>query len=680
MMKKYLTIRTVPAALLLVCILAFGLLIPWLGFYFDDWPVITLARLQPVSAFWKFYSFDRPFSAWTFILTIPLLGTRPLVWHIFTLIIRWIAVILMWWTLKGIWPRQSRAVTWMAILFAIYPVFDQQPIAVAYNQHWMIYALFFLSMGLMVQANRRPKWFIPLTGMSLLTAAIHMASMEYFIGLELLRPYVLWIILQEKIPNNRQRISAALKQWLPYLLILIVYVVYRLFFFKLGGSDPNNPALLYNLVSQPISASIHLIQIAFQDFINLIASSWYRTVDPVSFDLTDRSVLFSLAISLIAGVLTVIYLLRLREEENSQSDQPSKWVREAFFLGILAILLGPLPVWLTGRQATTSTIYGGRFALAAMFGASIFLIALLEWFTPHRARQAILLGLLVGLAVGFHLRNATVYYKAWLSQTQFYWQLHWRAPQIEPGTAILSDNELFPYMGRASTALVLNLLYPSQDSSTNLPYWFFELYHDIGAAQTPKLERGKTLTGEFRSFNFTGNSLDSLAIFYKPGAGRCLWVLSPEDVDNPDLSDITRSALPATNLSRILEEPVSPDYPPVSIFGAEPEHTWCYYFERADLARQYGQWQQVVQLGKQAKQHGYSPENQQEWIPFIEAYAHTAQWETAFRKTEDIYNSNPDLAPRLCNLWQRIQNDVPPPSGQAGLEPLFNEMNCSQQP
>jgi len=118
----------------------------------------------------------------------------------------------------------------------------------------------------------------------------------------------------------------------------------------------------------------------------------------------------------------------------------------------------------------------------------------------------------------------------------------------------------------------------------------------------------------------------------------------------------------------------------VSIFGTEPEHTWCYYFERADLARQYGQWQQVVQLGKQAKQNGYAPENQQEWIPFIEADAHTGQWDTAFQKTEDIYNSNPDLAPRLCNLWQRIQSDVPTPGGQAGLEPMFNEMNCSLQP
>jgi hypothetical protein len=34
---------------------------------------------------------------------------------------------------------------------------------------------------------------------------------------------------------------------------------------------------------------------------------------------------------------------------------------------------------------------------------------------------------------------------------------------------------------------------------------------------------------------------------------------------------------------RILPEPVDGWSPPVSIFGTEPEHGWCYYFEVAGL-------------------------------------------------------------------------------------------------
>ncbi len=74
--------------ILVVCILAFGLLIPTLGLYWDDWPVIWLAEAMGTEGYWDFYQYDRPFSAWTYILIIPLLGTKPIIWHIFTFAIK----------------------------------------------------------------------------------------------------------------------------------------------------------------------------------------------------------------------------------------------------------------------------------------------------------------------------------------------------------------------------------------------------------------------------------------------------------------------------------------------------------------------------------------------------------------------------------------------------------------
>ena len=40
------------------------------------------------------------------------------------------------------------------------------------------------------------------------------------------------------------------------------------------------------------------------------------------------------------------------------------------------------------------------------------------------------------------------------------------------------------------------------------------------------------------------------------------------------------------------------------MFGSEPPHLWCYYFEKADLARQLQDWQSVLQLEKQARARG----------------------------------------------------------------------------
>src|SRR4030067_120374 len=85
-------LRSFPWALLVLCILAFGLFIPWLGYYWDDWPVIVSSHLRGVGFFWQFYSGERPIEGWIYILTIPILGTRPIVWHIFILCMRWVTV------------------------------------------------------------------------------------------------------------------------------------------------------------------------------------------------------------------------------------------------------------------------------------------------------------------------------------------------------------------------------------------------------------------------------------------------------------------------------------------------------------------------------------------------------------------------------------------------------------
>jgi hypothetical protein len=163
---------TIPWALLLLCLVSFGLLIPWLGFFWDDWPIVLMTRLQGAAGFWKFYQFDRPLSSWVYILSTPLLGTTPFIWHLFSLLVRWLTILGMWWSLRCLWPQRTREVTWMALLFAIYPSFTEQPVSVTYSLPWICYALYFLSIGAMIQAVRKPRWYWPLTALALLASAL----------------------------------------------------------------------------------------------------------------------------------------------------------------------------------------------------------------------------------------------------------------------------------------------------------------------------------------------------------------------------------------------------------------------------------------------------------------------------------------------------------------------------
>jgi hypothetical protein len=668
--------RTVPFALLVLCVLGFGLLVPILGFYWDDWPAIATIRLLGSSGFVDFYKGERPFSAWTFVVLDPLIGTNPLLWHLFTLGLRWLTVLGMWWMLQLLWPERKNEVTWMAFLFAIYPTFTQQPVAVAFSQHWITFALYFFSVGCMLLAVKKPRWFIPLTVISLSTSALHMLTMEYFIGLELLRPIYLWLILDDGKKAASQRLRRTLFYWLPYLLLVAGVVIWRLFFMEIITEDPNEPVLLYSLFNQPISAIVQLAQLAAQEILTNLIGVWNSVLPAEAVDFANGLFVASLGLGALGAGLTIFYLLNLRPDSDNAPAEDRSWHTQAITLGFLAALLGSITAWITNRNVLTG-LHGGRFGLAAMFGTSILVVGLLCWLTPRRVQRILIVGVLIGMAVAFHYRSTTAYFNAWVKQHQFYWQLSWRIPYLKPDSVLYSTDELFLFVGRNPTSMALNLLYPQPTGTSELSYWFVELPYHVGPQGIPDLLEGRSLNFSFRNYTFSGSSLDGLAILYEPEGGRCLWILSPRDRYNPDIPALTEEVLPISNLSRIEASKPSAEFPPQEIFGEEPYRSWCYYFQKAELARQSGDWERVVELADEAASADFTPLNPHERQPFVEAYAHTGQWGEAFRQTRRAFQKDDRYARQLCYLWLQIEEDIqlPADAGQQ-LSQIRENMQC----
>jgi hypothetical protein len=667
---------TTAIVLLVICGLGFGLFIPMLGFFWDDWPAITTLRLLGVNGFWDFYRGERPLSAWTFLVFGPLFGTNPLAWHVFTLVMRWLTILTMWWMLQLLWPTRKNEATWMAFLFAIYPIFTQQPVAVAFSQHWITFALYFFSMASMLVAVRKPRWHLPFTALSLLTAALHMLTMEYFIGLELLRPIFLWLVYSHEDMDTSRRMRRVLINWLPYLLLLSGVVIWRLFFMEIISEDPNNPVLLYGLFTQPLPAIIQLVQLGVQEFLEDLIGVWQLALPANIVDFSNKLFLTSLVVGIISAGLTSFYLLNLKPDPDLGPTEGRSWHRQAIGVGFLAAFLGSITVWVTNRSVLTG-LQGGRFGLAAMFGISMLVVGLLSWLTPRRIQKVAIMAVLVGVAVAFHYRMTAGYFNAWVKQNQFYWQLSWRAPYLKPGSVLYSTDELFLYVGRNPTAMALNLLYPQPGDSPALAYWFVELPYHVGPKGIPDLLKGRPLNFSFRNYSYSGSSLAGLAIYYEPEAGRCLWVLSPRDRYNPDIPPLTEEVLPISNLSRISASDEAADSPPTEIFGKEPYHSWCYYFQKAELARQMADWQQVVDLADTAAAAGYKPANPHERQPFIEAYAHIGDWEKAFQQTRKAYEKDERYAQQLCYLWKQITQDLQVPGDASQrLDEMLEQLQC----
>jgi hypothetical protein len=410
-----------------------------------------------------------------------------------------------------------------------------------------------------------------------------------------------------------------------------------------------------------------------RDSIYVLISNWLEVFQVQTLDASLPMNLLSWGLAIFVIIVFWIYLSCVYRKGDENQQATLSWPRQALFVGVFALLVGMIPVWMTNRQVTVGT-YSDRYAIPAMVGASIFITGLLYTFLSKWSHRAFVLATLVGLSVGLHFRVANEYRWDWTAQERFYWQLYWRAPAIKPETSFLSEGGFFQYVTKYSLATAINSLYPVSEGTTDVPYWAFELDN----TDVTKLEEGTDLNAAMRTLTFSAPAENSLVILYDGKNNSCLWVLSETDVYYQALPSRTRDALYLSNLSRILPTSSDSTYPDENIFGLEPEHTWCYYFEKADLARQSGDWETVSSLSNQAISEGYKPNNLYEWIPFIEGYLHMRNWDKAQSLTIDIFNQDQGNRAALCAAWSRsIEAMTFSPAENETILSVQNELDCS---
>jgi hypothetical protein len=168
-----------------------------------------------------------------------------------------------------------------------------------------------------------------------------------------------------------------------------------------------------------------------------------------------------------------------------------------------------------------------------------------------------------------------------------------------------------------------------------------------------------------------------VAFYYSPPG--CLRLLDPEiDFENRFMPDETlmREAAALSSSAWILPEKAA-TMP--NVYGSEPTRGWCYYFERADLARQMKDWEEVVRIAGTAFALDDHPNDPVERFVFIEGYAHMGDWARAQELSLDSFHVSKDyVAPLLCSLWDRIETQTAPDNNQrAALRAMREEFACT---
>ena len=656
-----------PITLALICLAAYGPLLPFTGFYGDEWQIVYEYFIHKSAGLTTYLYYDgHPLATLSYVLSFNLLGVHPLAWQIYSLGLRLLAILGFWIVLQRVWPQKPREIWMAAVLFGLYPLFYIQAQAVAYYEVWLSYIFLWLSFYFSIRSIQEPKRFWFFTLAAIFFKILHPLSSEYVWGTEMMRPFLLWFALDEVARAQvKTSIRRVINVFWPHLLISTVIVFWRVVIYQSPVRYRAEPRLIESLLKAPWATVRNVILHIVPDAVLILFASWQKVFQPATFDFSRLFNILSFLIAVLGAGL--VWLFLWREREDSAKQNLPAWTKGALLTGITTLFFGLAPIYVGGYfPSDSSEPSSGRFILGALPGIALLVVLLITFFIHEKKRQAVFFALLTGLMVAWQLQAGNEFRRQWAVEADFYRELLWRAPSLSRNTAVLVTSEALPVM--RGSAFSLNTVYEQAPTAQGqLAYWIFST--DASAPDNgTELKDGRYTTV------FDGNSQDALTVAFQQDQSQCLWVLNADQARYITRDVHIKPGNVNNDFERISENPNQKYQMIEDLFGNVQSPAWCYYFEKADLARQRGLWNIIPALWEQVEKRDIQPMHGLEYLPFIEAYAHINGWDKAFALTRQANRASPDMASALCPVWQRLNQELPASDGKANSLQKTNEL------
>jgi len=632
--------------LFIVSALAYLSLARKIGYLNDDWYLMYDAHTQGASYFHQVYNSDRPARAYVMQAAYTLFGDNSLYYQLSGYLFRFLSAISFFWILVQIWPHRRQLNFSATLLFLLYPGFLSQVNPIDYQSQLFSLCLAMVSIALTIAAIRSFNLSarILFTILSVLLGVAYLALVDYFIGFEVFRFAIVFLLISRVQVNSlRDKIVQTFFRWLPFAAAPGIFLIWRLFVFQTARRATDIGFQLGQLFSSPLVGLWWLVYV-IQDTTKTLFVAWAYPLYSMAFQMRLRDTLVGFGFAAFS-VLLVIVGIRMARKDESETVINSNWMREAYWIGLVAIVSGLIPVILANRHVSFPDY--SRYTLSASVGVAILIAAIIANLSS-RALQTVLLSFLVAVSVVTHYANSVNAVAATSEIRNFWWQVAWRAPNIRAGTTLVAS---YPEVGIQEDYFVwgpANLIYyPAKQSQVPIEIKLpaavlsddavLQILTDKGL-ETPE-RRGNVLTRDFSNILF----------IVQTARNGCVRVI---DGNAPELSsqDAQRTMLVAPH-SQIKN--VIPDSnfstPPVSVFGPEPAHDWCYYYESAALARQRGDWNSIPELREAALSQGFYPSDSIEWMPFLQAYTVLGDLE-GLRPLKNIILADRYLTQETCQI------------------------------
>jgi hypothetical protein len=672
------------ALLVVVTILTYLPALNQATIYRDDW-YYTVDRLKGgPETFPKMFEIDRPARGYFFEAYYRLFGGNPTPYHLVSFALRLLAALAAFWLFRLLWPEHIEVALVMSLLFVIYPGYTRWMEGFEDQPKIFSLCLQVISIILSLKAIEASSLFYKVllwTG-SILTGLGYILLIDYAIGMEMFRLLCIHVFISHRQPglSLRKKGLATVRAWIPAALIPGLFLFWRLFIFNNQRPATDIGLQLSVVMQSPIRGGLTWLLNLFRSIINQTVLAWWSPNFQDFFAQSNRGIFIGLLLASSASAFVAVVLLwQYRLVERNER------LKDAIWIGLMGVIAGLLPVIAANRLVLFGAF--SHYALPASLAAAT-LVGGVIYSISSRYIRAGLVAVLVLLAV---LNHASVSARVLNEErviANFWHQVAWRAPNIRTGTTL---NVSYPTVNYGEDYDAVHgpanfIYYPDPDT---LPVTY-PLYGISQYFWTAKeiLSGIKYNTGYRTHIGVVDPN--NLLVLSQPTKSACVHIINPQyawySYNDPDFILLTGSY---SRIDHILTDTKPPHLDPV-IFGPEPTHKWCYFFEKAELAVQNQDWNMVLNLAEEAGVQKLHPNERLEWMPFLQAYAVSGNEESfsdtmskiiSVTATQDIASYD---APKIneynrrqaCNVLKSMQKAGQEFSSQ--IQDLINTTTCRQ--
>jgi hypothetical protein len=649
--------------------------------YRDDWYYIVDRMKGGPQTFNQMFSIDRPIRAYFFEAYFRLFGVEPLPYHLATYAWRILLGLATYTFFSLLWPKQRRVALLMTLLFMIYPGYTRWMEGIEDQPKVVSLLLMSISYGLTILALRSSGIWSKAAfwAGAIISGWGYIALVDYAMGMEVFRFLIVMILILRdgQWKGWVQSGLAFTRRASPGFLILGGYLFWYKFLFNNQRPETDITLQLGKVATSPIAGLTNWFIKYVQSVGNSAIVAWGGYAVQDFFKLNSSQILNGLLVSaMITGCVTFVLAWHHKTDPEQKQNSPTNnrglpWQIEALIIGGLGVLGGAAPVVMANRAIEFGIL--SHYGLPTSLASATFLVGLFGLISSQRLRVAfVTIVIFIASLTQFAVSTKTVNEEKILSN--FWHQVAWRVPTIREATSLLVN---YPSVTIGEDVDFVHgpanfIYYPETVNELPVRYKLFALKQ---YAWTSKefIAGGKNKDGYRSHYGIIDYS--AILVMSQSTPDSCVHVVDQKSpwfsFNDPDSILIVGQH---SNIRNVQMKEPGPKLNP-NIFGPEPEHGWCYYYEKADLALQQKDLEQVLAIRAEIEKQQLSPAEPLEWMPFLQTYAQLGD-EKSFVDTASKMNQSSFARVQVCNVMSNMQENGY--SFTPKIQSVITQQLCSQ--